>query len=144
MTELYRHFDARGRLLYVGISTCTFVRFTQHRTRAQWFDDVVTVTIERYPTNAEAREAERMAIKNERPLFNIAIGKPVCIGGAKITRDELATVAQQAGTTLGYLADQVANGHRKPSPELAKKIAAASGGRVKLADLRPDLWGRAA
>ena len=58
--------------------------------------------------------------------------------------DELDVVAKKAGTTLGYLCDQVANGHRKPSPELAKKLAAASKGRITLSDLRPDLWGKAA
>ena len=55
--------------------------------------------------------------------------------------DELSTIARRAGTTLGYLRDQVANGHRKPSPELAMRLAEMSNGRLTLAELRPDLWG---
>lgn len=59
---------------------------------------------------------------------------------AKFGRDELAVVAKTAGTTLGYLSEQVANGHRRPSPELAFKLVTASKGRLRLSDLRPDLW----
>jgi len=63
---------------------------------------------------------------------------------ARFGREELDAIAAKAGTTLGYLSEQVANGHRNPSPDLAKKLVAASGGRLTLAELRPDLWGRAA
>ena len=59
-------------------------------------------------------------------------------------RDELGKVALAANTTIEYLADQIGNGHRKPSPELALKLAAASDGRLTLPALRPDLWGKAA
>lgn len=61
---------------------------------------------------------------------------------SKFGREELEVIALAAGTTLIYLADQVANGHRKPSPELAKKLVAVSNGRLTLPDLRPDLWGK--
>ncbi len=59
---------------------------------------------------------------------------------SKFGRDELAAVAKEAGTTLGYLSEQVANGHRKTSPTLAQKLSTASRGRLGLSDLRPDLW----
>ncbi len=38
------------------------------------------------------------------------------------------------------LISQVANGHRRPGPNLAKRIHDATGGRVKLRELRPDIW----
>ena len=44
-----------------------------------------------------------------------------------------------AKTTDGYMV-QLINGHRRPSPELARLLSVASGGNVTLADLRPDLW----
>lgn len=34
----------------------------------------------------------------------------------------------------------IANGHQRPSAELAAKIADATDGRVTLKDLRPDLF----
>lgn len=138
MTELYRHFDAAGQLLYVGISSLSTVRLGQHRSRAPWFEQIATITIERFKTEESARNAERNAIAAERPQFNRT-------GVLKfgISRNELAVIAKKAGTTLGYLADQIANGHRQPSAELAMKLYNASQQRLSLAALRPDLWGDA-
>ena len=73
--ELYRHFDKDGRLLYVGISFDSLVRLHGHRASAKWFAQVTTITIQRYPTRAEAEAAERSAIKDEKPLHNIAHAK---------------------------------------------------------------------
>lgn len=56
---------------------------------------------------------------------------------------ELERVAKKAGTTLGYLRDQVANGHRNVSTDLAKRLAKESGQRMTLPRLRPDIWGQA-
>ena len=55
-------------------------------------------------------------------------------------RDDLALIAKRAGTTLIYLSDQIANGHRKPSPKLARKLTQASSGALTLSSLRPDIW----
>jgi hypothetical protein len=74
-TELYRHFDADGRLLYVGISLSTIARFDAHRTRSHWSSKVATITIERFETRNEAFAAEAAAILAESPLHNLA-GKP--------------------------------------------------------------------
>jgi hypothetical protein len=71
-TELYRHFDARGILLYVGISISTPQRLKGHRFASGWFKKVATITIQRFPTRAAAEQAERAAIRDERPLHNIA------------------------------------------------------------------------
>ncbi len=67
---LYRHFDAAGRLLYVGISLCPFTRTRQHGMLSDWFDDVVRVEIERFDTRSQAEQAEYAAIRNERPIHN--------------------------------------------------------------------------
>jgi len=49
-------------------------------------------------------------------------------------------VAQLAGTKYIYLC-QIASGHRKPSPKLAKALVRASGGEMTLESLRPDIFG---
>lgn len=68
---LYRYFDVGGRLLYVGITGMLAVREGAHRSRSRWMDLAANSTIERFATEAEARAAERTAIKSECPLFNV-------------------------------------------------------------------------
>ena len=55
--------------------------------------------------------------------------------------EKAEAVAIKAGTTLGYL-QCIAYQNRRPSPDLAKKLQSASGGAMKRADLRPDIWGK--
>lgn len=74
-TELYRHFDEDGRLLYVGISLSTATRLCQHRLTAKWARQVTTITIERFPSREEALKAELRAIRTENPAHNKA-GRP--------------------------------------------------------------------
>ena len=71
-TCLYRHFDASGALLYVGISCNAISRMVAHRNGSSWFDQVASITIKRFATREEAFSAEAQAIKTENPLFNKA------------------------------------------------------------------------
>lgn len=70
MTDLYRHFDSRGALLYVGISLNTIYRTMQHRQDSHWFSDVATIEIEKHPSRDAALTAEARAIETERPKHN--------------------------------------------------------------------------
>jgi hypothetical protein len=70
-TDLYRYFDAEGRLLYVGISFSAIARAAQHRKSKGWWRDVANMTIEHLPTRAAALDAERNAIIGEKPAHNI-------------------------------------------------------------------------
>ena len=71
-TDLYRYFDAEGRLLYVGISFSAIARASQHRSGKGWWVQVANMTVEHLSTREEATEAERVAILTERPIHNIA------------------------------------------------------------------------
>ena len=71
VTSLYRHFDAKGTLLYVGISLNTVNRLCQHKTSSPWINDISLIKIEQFNTREEAIEAEKTAIQNECPLHNI-------------------------------------------------------------------------
>lgn len=68
---LYRHFDAAGALLYVGIALDPVSRLSAHRRKSKWADEITTVTVEYFPTWREAERAERAAIAAERPLHNV-------------------------------------------------------------------------
>lgn len=71
-TTLYRHYDAAGTLLYVGIAGDFEERSYWHSRNSKWYVDVCSSTIEWFNTRAEALRAESRAIKSEEPVFNIA------------------------------------------------------------------------
>src|SRR5262245_15349332 len=70
MIWLYRHFDAEGMLLYVGITSDPERRDRQHTRDSEWSRRVVTTTMERYSTRVAAFVAERSAIIAEYPIYN--------------------------------------------------------------------------
>lgn len=77
MYYLYRHFNDKNDLLYVGISSCPFKRTKNHSKTAKWFSSVSTIKIEKFDTKQEADNAETKAIFLENPKFNIR-KKPSC------------------------------------------------------------------
>lgn len=68
-TQLYRHFDKDGTLLYVGISLSAVARLSQHKA-SSWFDQIAMITVETHPTLEVALERERAAIRIEKPIYN--------------------------------------------------------------------------
>lgn len=70
-TELYRHFNADGELLYVGISLLTLERTVKHQDGSHWWPEVTRIDIERFKTRSSAMDAERTAIINEKPKHNV-------------------------------------------------------------------------
>jgi len=66
---LYR-FWGGGQLLYVGISVRPGHRFGAHA-RKDWWREVETITMDWFPSSAEALRAEGLAIRFEGPVYNI-------------------------------------------------------------------------
>lgn len=58
---------------------------------------------------------------------------------SKLTDGQLDRLAAHAKTKPVYLY-QLAKGIRRPSPDLARRLHAATGKRVSLHALRPDIW----
>lgn len=83
-TALYRHFDAEGRLLYVGISLRYTDRTRSHRINAGWFDQIATITIEWFLSRVQAETAEYQAIRNERPIHNKQHNRRPAYSGTQI------------------------------------------------------------
>jgi len=67
---LYRHFNARGKLLYVGISVKPLDRLLSHVSGSAWVSEIVRIEISWCADRTEAMLAEADAIKSERPLWN--------------------------------------------------------------------------
>ena len=71
MTNLYRHYNTTGILLYVGISISAIKRLSEHAVQSRWFNQIAVIKIEKFETRKEAQLAEKQAIEQESPLFNI-------------------------------------------------------------------------
>ena len=69
-TNLYRHYDSEGILLYVGISLSAIQRLVQHNRSSDWSKYIADIEVETFKTRSEAVLAERQAIKGENPIFN--------------------------------------------------------------------------
>jgi hypothetical protein len=72
VTELYRHYDINGVLLYVGISISSITRAKQHKAASGWWGEIVRIDIERFPNRKMADDAETVAIQTENPKYNVA------------------------------------------------------------------------
>lgn len=68
---LYRFYDADGVLLYVGITVDPGARLKKHQGDKEWWTKVARIAIEKLPTRAAVLDAERLAIREERPLWNV-------------------------------------------------------------------------
>ena len=68
---VYRVYDQSGRLIYVGETANLFQRLESHRMTTWWASQVAKVKASVYPTRELALEAERAAIRDEDPRWNI-------------------------------------------------------------------------
>lgn len=76
-TDLYRFFDDREDLIYVGISGHGLRRMLQHRERQPWFDEVAQIRIEKFKTRRGAEREEKRLIMLCQPRHNIVHANPV-------------------------------------------------------------------
>lgn len=70
-TALYRLYDGEGVLLYVGITNMPNVRFAAHSMKS-WWRRVDRKDIVWFADRQQAERAETRAIRDERPVFNVA------------------------------------------------------------------------
>lgn len=69
---LYRVYDRRGRLLYVGQTKDFRTRIRAHSNGSAWFRFAAFTTQRHYEARDDAIDAETEAIRNEHPRHNIA------------------------------------------------------------------------
>lgn len=69
---VYRAFDRKDMLLYVGSTRSTQRRLDEHKSCSEWFKYATAFTFERFKSREAALEAEKKIIKKERPIFNVA------------------------------------------------------------------------
>jgi len=71
-TAVYRHYDAQGLLLYVGMSSNPTKRLYQHRCRSDWAHRVVRSEVDWFETREAARSEEARQIRKLQPPMQIA------------------------------------------------------------------------
>lgn len=70
-TALYRYLDAEGRPLYIGITSHLKNRREAHK-HSRWAIEATDFTLEWFSSAQEAAAAETLAIRTERPRYNLA------------------------------------------------------------------------
>jgi hypothetical protein len=111
---LYRHFDAAGNLLYVGIAYNPFRRTGNHSFNADWYQSVCRIEIEWHATREKALWLEELAIARENPRHNSM--RPAGVGedvqpqrkGIRSRKPEVqeqidAIIEEAAGSTANLL-----------------------------------------
>ena len=68
--RLYRYFDMRDVLLYIGRTGDIGRRNGSHIARSKWMQFTARSSVERHDRLADLKVAEREAIEAERPIFN--------------------------------------------------------------------------
>lgn len=76
MSQVYRHFDKQGNLLYVGCSLSAVHRLSQHSQVSPWFTEIAKIDVEKFNSRDAALAAERQAIQTEKPKYNKRLTKP--------------------------------------------------------------------
>ncbi len=89
---LYRFFDDKSVLLYVGISINAYNRAKQHKADKEWWPDVVQITLEKHPDRQSVELREKQVIAAESPLYNHCFNKPK---SSIPSWEELAELANQ-------------------------------------------------
>ena len=112
---LYRHFDAGGRLLYIGLTSNPRNRILNHKssqkTQSFWFRNVTTIKV-RFASRIKdkALDMESNAIIRERPLYNKNNRKMHCPYYAWLKKFDTRKKKMQAllkrGLTLQKIADK--------------------------------------
>lgn len=74
MATLYRFFNDKDELLYIGCSIQALVRIESHN-KKPWFKESAKVTFTHYENKELALEHEKKAIEDEEPRYNITAAK---------------------------------------------------------------------
>jgi transcriptional regulator with XRE-family HTH domain len=131
---VYRHFAADGTLLYVGASHDPTRRLYEHKCRTDWAGEVARTIVDWFDSREAALEAERKAIRSERPAHNLT--KDIRVGGDGALPNWLR--AQNVSVTefarsLGLNASSVSrfcSGQARPSLDTAMAIERETNGAV--------------
>ena len=141
-TAVYRHFDASGALLYVGVIAHPWRRIAEHNCRTVWAKDVQRSEVVWFDDKADALAAEERAIASEAPLHNKTpeIGARQEVGPLgeylkSVGKGQVAFAAE-VGLTQATIS-RICRNKIGVSLEKAAAIERATGGKVTMSQLLP-------
>lgn len=67
---VYRYFDKNAALLYVGVTKNFAMRMRENEQKQYWFAETQLTTVESFPEELAAKNAEWLAISEEQPAYN--------------------------------------------------------------------------
>lgn len=103
MTEIYRAYDGKGRLIYLGVTNDYKTRMFAHKATSAWYRHAVVFKRRAYGSRVRALGIEDRAIRLLKPIFN------VISQADKMSRWGNDAVAK--GYSDEALQDRVANAH---------------------------------
>lgn len=127
---VYRAFDARDRLLYVGCSVDVDARLRYHEQHAAWWIFATRIDRQEFASHELALAAEAEAISEEHPRWNI-VGRSASHPDGYISRI-------QDGSWLSYERD-VARRFRDLTAEEASLIRKVRRVRMALAGVNAEV-----
>lgn len=68
---LYRFYGDQGQLLYIGVTLDPGTRWKTHSKDKPWWSLVASITVEQHPSRGTVLRAERAAIIEEHPRYNV-------------------------------------------------------------------------
>lgn len=86
-TALYRYYNLKDELIYVGISNNPVNRASEHKREKTWFTEIRRITVDWFDRRESALEAEKTAIQKYSPKYNIVHNhnKPTVVKPDRIT-----------------------------------------------------------
>lgn len=100
---LYRFFDAGGDLLYIGITNDPGRRWGRHASDKPWWQEVDRIEIERHPDRESVLTAERKAIREEHPRYNVTHSVVAPVSAVATSRPKRGTCECGEPATILYV-----------------------------------------
>jgi excinuclease UvrABC nuclease subunit len=69
----YRHYNAAGELLYVGVTESTGQRYSAHKHASAWFEDIAEIKCDYFDSRRAALVLEAATIVCDAPKYNKAV-----------------------------------------------------------------------
>lgn len=107
---VYRLFDARNQLLYVGCSSNLTQRFASHGRIQVWWSEVAHHTVTGPYDRKAGRWIEMLAIRREHPLYNIQHNETPSQPPAQPSQDVVADAAWRIGVQAVRIREAIARG----------------------------------
>lgn len=133
-TSVYRYFDKRGLLLYVGITRRGISRNSEHNTSKSWWQYVVRQEVDHYETRKAAHNIEKELIRQYRPPFNVQHNP----GHAEVREAYLQFVNVVNGSTVVAELIKASTPANKSPRRIALKVAGTTGAMLILTSTPED------